>query len=248
MFRIDKSTVKYQGPGPSGVVIKQWQQTPAATETASAVPDAARQEEEAAAKAALDESLRQQAEAVLKKAQEEADALIASANIQVGQIKDSAWQDGYQRGLEEAKTEEARLQRAYKQAFDAFLLQLQASCDERDAALSHAVATLALEIAEKIVGLALEKDDAVFIGFVREAIERLNAKDKFTIHVNQREYSRFFAEGTGWLEESMQCAPFTVVSDPSIAPGGLTVRAQSGMVEAGVDTRLGKVRSALNNG
>lgn len=249
MDRIDRSILHR----PSGVIIKHWVKqdpvqpsspTPQQEETVE--PEQSEfDSQKAQTTPDVEELAREHAAKLIDDAQDEADACIAAAKAEAEQIKETAREEGYSAGQAQAAQEQQALAGELRTQFERILNELRAREDGRDAEMEYNILQLSVEIAEKILNISLENDDMVFMGLVKEAVQRLNARDKFAIHLNQREYDRFFAEGSGWLHDAIQSAPFTVSADASIAPGGLLLKSQEGTVRAGVDTQLDKLKHAL---
>lgn len=247
MIRIDKSTV---GGYSSNVVIKRWVKQDAAGETSIVTSDDYRdhvnlEEQNRHAAEKLEARAKQHIQKLIDDAQDTVDSMLEDAAKEAENIRRKAYEEGFAKGNEEALQQEAEHAEIIRRQFAMLLKELRASEESRNATMQENILKLSLKIAEKIVNLSMENDDSVFMGLVKEAVNRLNAKEKFTIHLNQREYDRFFAEGSGWLSDAIQSASFSVTADASIAPGGITVISQDGVVRAGVDMQLEKLRKAL---
>lgn len=247
MIRIDKSTA---GGYSSNVVIKRWVKQDAAGENSVATSDDYREhinleEQNKLAAEKLETLAKKHVQKMVDDAQDTADSMLEEAAKEAENIQLKAYEDGFAKGKEEALHQEAEHAENIRRQFLMLLKELRASEESRNATMEENILKLSLKIAEKIVNLSMENDDSIFMGLVKEAVSRLNAREKFTIHLNQREYDRFFAEGSGWLSDAIQSASFSVTADAFIAPGGITVISQDGVVRAGVDTQLEKLRKAL---
>lgn len=247
MIRIDKSAV---GVRSSNVIIKRWVKQDAAVETDS---DSAnifeehidREEKSRLAAERLEKLAQKHAQKIIDDAQDAADLMLENAEKEVESMQQEAYKQGFAKGKAMALQQEEALAKDINHQFMALIQELRACEEERDAAMEENILRLSIYIAEKIVNVSIENDDKVFMGLVKEAVERLNAKEKFTIHLNQREYDRFFAENSGWLSDAIQSTSYSVTANASIPPGGLMIASQDGMVRAGVDTQLDKLKQAL---
>ncbi len=259
MFKIDKSAVEYINSNKSSVIIKKWvkqDNEEKAEQPSFSIPQPEQTEAEAAqavpaAPAAprtspdLEKLAMDHAQKLIDDAQDQADLLLEKADAESSEIRQAAYDEGFQQGLTEAREAETEHVRAIQEQFQSFLDEVRKGEQQRDEELTQNVLRLSLEISEKIINIELEKNDIVFMGMVQEAVKRLHAKEKFTIHLNKREYDRFFAKGSGWLSDAVQTAPFSAMSDANVPPGGLVLTGEGGMVRAGVDTQLGKIKKAL---
>ncbi|MDL2289334.1 hypothetical protein LJB83_01055 [Clostridia bacterium OttesenSCG-928-F22] len=245
-----ENTEATAAPAPH-VVIKQWVRREDAPVDENDLPsEEAARDAKTADEIAQEEEQRQREEAkkIIEKAQIMAKDIYDKAIVEAQGMKQAAWQQGYEEGVEQAAQEEEQRATEYKQAFDEFLKSIQQQREQANAMMEENILRLSVDIAQKVVNIQFEKDDTIFVGIVKAAVQRLNAKEKFTIYLNQKEYDRFFAEGTGWLEECMQSAPFSVVADASVPPGGIKLQsALGGTVDAGVKTQIGNIERALKD-
>jgi flagellar assembly protein FliH len=200
------------------------------------------------------EQKREEIDRLLKSAKSGAQAILSAAHGQKERIlreaKEEGFLSGYEDGLaaarKEAQHEEEKQRSAIQAQFEDFLSQMTGQREQTNEQMEQNILVLSLEIAEKIVQIELKKNDTVYTELIKEAVQRLNSKERFVIRVNQQEYDRFFAEGSGWLERAVQCAPFRIVADAKITPGGCALESQSGVVRSSVDAQLKKISQALN--
>lgn len=242
MFKIDKSSVEYLDANISFIVVKP--------------PERARAEEPAGVETATSpaqnpspaESISQSA---LTAAQREADMILSIANERAGQIQSEARQKGYLEGYNEGRTEAdhqaQELQQEYREAFDRLAAQVSNHLQELDSVLEQNILSLSLLIAKKIINIELEKNDIVFEQLFRRTIQLHQSAERFVIRLNPREYERFIGK-TDQLRQELRCAPFSVISDPLIAKGGLVLEASNGIYRTGVDTQLKRLETALGVG
>jgi flagellar biosynthesis/type III secretory pathway protein FliH len=134
----------------------------------------------------------------------------------------------------------------YAQAFEQLLAGLEKAQAQLNERVAAQVVQLSLCIAEKIINLELEKNDTVFVGLVRQAIDKLGFKSEFILRLNEAaEYHRHFADGGKWLASGMDCAHFSVVMDHGVPPGGCVLESEDSVVRVGVDAQLKMIGAAL---
>lgn len=241
MFKIDKSSVEYIDSNKSIVVIKQWKQEEKVKKTeAKEKPPAV---EEAAGNLTLPA---ENPEEIIRNAKLDAEMIVQQAINKVADIKAEAWREGYAKGAEESRAEYEALCRENREKFQAAMNGLEELHGEIMAELEEDILQLSLDIAEKIVNIQLERDDILFVGLVKNAVQKLNPKEKFILRVNQREYDKYFANGSEWLEIELESAPLSVVRDPTIAPGGCVLESDEGIIKAGMDVQLKNIAASLN--
>lgn len=232
MFRIDKSFVDNININKEFVVITPMK-VPEEKKPLSPVEEPAKAEKP------------ESEQDILRRANERARQIIAQSNAAAEDIKKTAWQEGYREGREEAQREMDALIQAQAQDAKRVFEKIEAYKEDLYQDLLDNVLTLSFEIAEKIVNIQLKRDDTVYVDIAKNAIQALNASAKFVLHVSRTEYDRFFKEGGQWLRDEIGCVPFDVVCDPYVEEGGCIVESDEGVVNAGIQEQLNKLRRVL---
>lgn len=239
MFKIDKSSVEYIDSIKSSVVIKHWA---SGQDTA---PPALSGEPRAQAAADQSQTVRQRPPADRQTPVPDPDKIIKEAYMQADQIRTNAFKEGYAAGMEEAKAKMQSLVREKTVEWNNIKVGLEEFRTAVIEELEENILQLSFDIAEKIVNIQLEKDDIVFINIVKKAIESLKAKEKFIIRLNETQFMKYFKDGWAWLADEMQCAPFMVSRDCGVKPYGCIVESEEGIVYAGAEDQLNKLKSTL---
>ncbi len=229
MFRIDKSFVENMNLNKEFVVItpKEIESPPPPVAAEGVKPVITEQD-------------------ILRNATAKAERIAAEAKTAAEELKKAAWQEGYRDGREKAQSELDALISA--QAADAKRIFEKIEAYKRDLYddLQNSVLALSFDIAEKIINLHLKKDDTLYVGIARAAIQALNSSAKFTLRVSRSEYDRFFGKGGQWLRDEIGCAPFEVICDPTLADNGCIVESDEGVVNAGVSEQMSKLRRIID--
>ncbi|MEL7608600.1 MAG: FliH/SctL family protein [Bacillota bacterium] len=251
MFKIDKSSVVYIDLNKNSLVGRQMGASEDPSESAGSLAERERYADPALTqqRAMLEEDARQAAEETIASAKYEAGVILSKATLKYEEIKNAAWQSGYNEGLEQARKqafkEAEEQERELREKLEKRVSALADQYERQMETYARNISQLAVAIAKKIINIQIDKDDAVFVGLVKRAIEHFNASEKFLMKLNEKEYDRFFSQGGDWLTEQMQCAPFSVVRDASLASGGCALESEGGILQAGVDVQLNKVSRIL---
>ena len=276
MFKIDKSSVDFIDSNKEFVVIKQWlkdnvgdfeqpesgreQERPIAEvmdlEAARAeraqkierTDQADRNEQsEQTKKTELIEHANEQAEEILAGARHAAELLLEQARQQVDQIRDQVRREVVDQEVckAEAVCEEIKEENTAK--LNAVLRKLFDQQARYETVMDQRLLQLSLEVAQKILNIELEKNDTVFEGLVRQALQKVNIKGECTLKLNAREYQRHFSDGGKWVAQELD-TPYNVVMDNSVPPGGCVLELQDCVVRVGVDAQIKKIAMALNQG
>ncbi len=185
---------------------------------------------------------------ILRRATAQAERIVSEAQQNAIEIKQAAWQEGYREGHEEAQRELDAMTTAQAEDAKNIFVKLDAYGRDLRQQLLDSVLGLSFDIAEKIVNEQLKRDDTVYVGIAKRAIQALNASSKFSLHVSRSEYERFFKEGGQWMQEDIGSVPFTVICDPVVGKGGCIVESDEGVVDASVSGQLDKLRRIMDGG
>jgi flagellar biosynthesis/type III secretory pathway protein FliH len=238
LFKIDKSSVEFIDSNKSAVVIKYWTAQNNRFDEHAPEPLTALKEKKSMPEAAEDIKNRE-------KDFIDPSKIIEQAYAEADKIKASAWEEGYNHGLNEAKKILENFIRLKAEEIRQSLQEIKAFQEEIVTELEECALQLSFDIAEKIVNIQMEKDDIVFIGIVKKAIEKLNAREKFTLRLNETQFEKYFQGGPDWLMEEMQCVPFTALKDPGVAPYGCVVESEDAIIDAGVNNQLKMLQRTL---
>lgn len=155
-----------------------------------------------------------------------------------------AWQVGYEEGLakgrEAARQEQAaRLHTLEQQVarLDAIMVTLALPLTELDEEVERELAELACAIARQVVRRELRTEPAHVIGAIREAVALLPSAAREVRVVLHPEDAALVRERLG----DGAARAWTITEDPMMGRGGCRVVAESSVVDARLETRVGAV-------
>ncbi|NMB16869.1 MAG: hypothetical protein GX980_07125, partial [Firmicutes bacterium] len=188
---------------------------------------------------------RERARALLESAQARAVAIVAEAADKAAEKEETAFRQGYQRGLAEGKKQ--------------FLAQIEGQLEKLEMILQEAVSVrqaamelaeedlikLSLLIAEKIVRKEIQLDSEVAKRVLTEAISYLGGATKIFVRVNRRDLPTL-EEGEDEIRRLfLEAKAITFVEDESIQPGGCIIETDLGRIDARLETRLDLMKKEL---
>ncbi len=186
--------------------------------------------------------IEQQTEAVLDEARTKAQRLLDQAVAESIAIRQRAEDQGRQEGLasgrQEMQAAEFKLKNRVDQAIDELEKRLAGIIGELEGDLLD----LGLAIAEKVIGIELERSDSAFLGVVDDAMTRFQQDDRLVMRSSRNDYWRTLVSSS---YADSQTSRVELVADDSLNPYDLVIESAAGSVDAGVSTRLGKIRDAL---
>ena len=242
MFKIDKTLVNNMNQNRSFIVIthKETKEKP------KSMPELPLSEP-----ALLDsdtqipQAVRDKARELLHSAQAKAQQILQSAAAKAEEIQSAARLEGYDAGLSDADRKIAEATAAQNEKTMALIEEITAYRDGLYEELHQSVLPLAMDIAEKIINIQLQKDDSVYMEIAKKAVLELKQSDDFILRVSRGEFEKYFRDGGQWLREGTDCGEFEVVCDPGLEPGGLVIESDEEIINAGIEMQLEKTRQYL---
>jgi flagellar assembly protein FliH len=190
--------------------------------------------------AQLPQAVRDKARDLLHGAQAKAQQTIQAATARAEEIKNEARLEGYDAGMADAAGKIAEGTAAQNEEARALIEEIAEYRDGLYQQLHESVLPLAMDIAEKIINIQLQKDDKVYMEIAKKAVMGLKKSDDFMLRVGRGEFDKYFRDGGQWLREGTDCGDFEVVCDPGLEPGSLVIESDDEVVNAGVAMQLEK--------
>lgn len=232
MFKIDKTLVDNMNMNKSCIVITHKETT---KRTPSSEKMTLNDDSE------LPPEIREKAMEFVQSANIKAQQIISNALAQAEEIKEEARREGISAGLAESQD---KLEEQFKD-FQSILLKLEEYRDSLFEALQSDILDLSIDIAEKIINIALEKDDTAYKELVKNAVESLKRADKYALYVSRSDYERFFKDCPPWLKAQTESGEFEVICDTSKKQGECVIESDKEIVDAGISRQLNKIRRHL---
>ncbi len=179
----------------------------------------------------------QVAEDILARARSEADSIINDAAIKAEQVLDEAYRKGIERSLAE---------------FEKHLIEIREIRANVMRDTEQDLVTLAVRIAEKILGKELTLDKSAITEIVTTALRNARQRDVVTVFVNPTDLKTVTKERERYSsDERIRLLDF--VADPAVPAGGCVIETEVGKIDARLETQFKVIESALlsqvdNNG
>ena len=164
--------------------------------------------------------------------------LISRAQEEAVQIKEAAYQEGYNLGLENAQKDLVAL----KSNIGAFLSAEKKVFE----AIAPDIIEISLEIAKKIIKHEVQADPQIVIDTVMDVLKNIPKNEpKITLKVNPAQAQ--YVKDT--LPEQLTLlgveSKLSIVSDDSILEGSCIVQTNNGVVDAGIEAQIDIIQKAL---
>ena len=164
--------------------------------------------------------------------------LVSRAQDEADNIKKSAFEEGYRKGLEQAeadilefKKNTVNFMNATKEVFEY---------------IAPDILEISVDIAKKIIKKEVESDPQVLINTIIDVLKTVS-KNEPKINIKVRPQAVQFIKDTlpNIAYQYGIDAKINIVSDPSIEEGGCVFQTNNGIVDASIDTQLEIIKKAL---
>jgi flagellar biosynthesis/type III secretory pathway protein FliH len=173
--------------------------------------------------------------------QAEAAMLLAAAGAEAAELRANAHAEGLAAGRAEALAAVSPAAAALEQAAGAVRAEAEAAAER----LETQAVELALMLAEKIVGAAVEAKPELVVEAVRGALRGLVERERITVLVNPADLE-LVREAIGGVVAAMGGIEHCdVQAERRVGRGGAVVRTPDGDVDASVDAKLERAREVV---
>lgn len=195
------------------------------------------------------EDVKAYAEDILNDAKEKSKRIIESANQNADRIRKDAYEiaykkgyaEGYKKGNEDGVSETDSIRQEARDVLaEAHRLSREYIKNQRGEIIS-----LALHIADKIIGYQADINDSIVAKIVDDAIGAAVVKEQVIIRVNPMDYALVDCRRDDILENAGENIIVNIIRDNSIRRGGCRVETEASSVDATIDAQLEKIREAL---
>lgn len=164
--------------------------------------------------------------------------LVSRAQEEAENIKKSAFEEGYRKGLEQANSDIEDFRKSFSEFMDAPKNVFEY--------LAPDILEISVDIAKKIIKKEVESDPQVLINTIIDVLKTVS-KSEPKINIRVKPQAVQFIKDTlpNITYQYGIDAKINIVSDPSIEDGGCIFQTNNGIVDASVDTQLEIIKKAL---
>lgn len=166
--------------------------------------------------------------------------LVSRAQEEAVQIKQNAYQEGYNLGIQQATAEIEN----FKNVLGAFM----GAEDKIFNLIAPNILELSMEIAQKIIKHEVKTDVQIVIDTVMDALRMLSKNEpKIVLRVNPIQVQYLKDTLPDKIKMIGMETKLSIVSDEAISEGGCIIQTNNGMIDATVEAQLGIVQMALRS-
>ncbi|MGE0201440.1 MAG: FliH/SctL family protein [Candidatus Melainabacteria bacterium] len=163
--------------------------------------------------------------------------LISRAQEEAGRIRENAYQEGFQQGLDDAEAAMTALREELGKVFSARDEALHSVADD--------IAGLAMEVAERIIKTEVSCDESLILSLVHDTIQKSGARGGMGSQAVKSILVKVHPDDLALVKQDLKNNPpenlkaeILVMDDPTIARGSCVVETASGLVDASFTTQL----------
>lgn len=164
--------------------------------------------------------------------------LVSRAQEEAENIKKSAFEEGYRKGLEQASSDIEK--------FKLNINQFMGAPKEVFEYVAPDILEISIDIAKKIIKKEVESDPQILVDTIIDVLKTVSKNEpKINIRVNPQS-AEFIKDTlpTVTYQYGIE-AKINIISDPSVEIGGCVFQTNNGIVDASIDTQLEIIKKAL---
>ncbi len=166
--------------------------------------------------------------------------ILTRAQEEAANIKNEAYKEGYQKGIEAATAQLNNLNNAVKEycSYKATVVD----------AISESVYDIALDIAQKILKKQIDTDSSAMINMIKDILNDINRHEtRITLKVRAEDVEAIKSHFNELFPEGLFDAKISILPDKSITEGGVVLETSNGIVDARISTQLEILKNAFKS-
>lgn len=164
--------------------------------------------------------------------------LVSRAREEADSIREAALKEGYQAGLQQAKSD--------LQEFRESLTQFMNAPNDVYGYIAPDILEISVDIAKKIIKKEIEEDPQVLFNTIVDVLKTLSKDEsKITLQVNPSEANALKQAVPEILDTAGLNAKVIVLPDEEVSEGGCLITTDNGVVDATIETRIDLITEAL---
>ena len=164
--------------------------------------------------------------------------LVSRAQEEAENIKKSAFEEGYRKGMEQANAD----METFRNSFSEFMNAPKNVFEY----IAPDILEISVDIAKKIIKKEVESDPQVLVNTIVDVLKTVS-KSEPKINIRVKPQAVQFIKDTlpnityeYWID-----AKVNIIADPSIEEGGCIFQTNNGIVDASIDTQLEIIKKAI---
>lgn len=186
----------------------------------------------------VEQQMQEEKEQMLEKARNQADAMLEEAKGQVDSIKESAYQEGMQKGLEDgrnqAEQELLQRQQELEQEYERRFSELE----EQEKNLEPAFADLTISLVRKLTGILCEDKKGIILYLIGSAMRNLESTKSIVLRVSKADIGRITAKKATFQALAKGVSEFEIMEDDSLTENQCIIETDNKVIDCSLDAQL----------
>jgi len=184
------------------------------------------------------DSIKKEADVILMNAQTEAENLLQQAHDQIAAIEEEAYQQGFQKGRQDAQKAAEKTQAELCKTTSIILGEIKEIRESVYRDTEEDLVELAVNIAEKLVCRQLDIKPETIVDIAKAACHQARRCREVILYVAAEQLEDIKASQDEIAAQLYAARHFAIIADPNIKPGGCRIETEQGCIDASLETML----------
>ena len=193
----------------------------------------------------LSEENEKAAAKIIEEAQAKADQMINDANEYAETIKNNAYEEGMNQGLEEGRVRAKAEQEQLKAEFDEECSKRYDEISKYENSLEEKFADIMISLISKITGVLCEDRKDVIIFLIDNALHNVSKSKNITIRVSDGDFANVDSAKDKLKEKLTSDAELDIAEDSSLSENQCIIETDSGIIDCSLDAQLDNLKEKI---
>lgn len=193
----------------------------------------------------LSEENEKAAAKIIEEAQAKADQMINDANEYAETIKNNAYEEGMNQGLEEGRVRAKAEQEQLKAEFDEECSKRYDEISKYENSLEEKFADIMIRLISKITGVLCEDRKDVIIFLIDNALHNVSKSKNITIRVSDGDFANVDSAKDKLKEKLTSDVELDIAEDSSLSENQCIIETDSGIIDCSLDAQLDNLKEKI---
>jgi flagellar assembly protein FliH len=186
-----------------------------------------------------------EADTLLAYAREQADALLQNAQTEARNVYNNALRDGFDQGVAQGLTEIGVIKQTALDDIEEAVKEMKAERTRMIGEIEQDVVELVFDIVDKVLSVEMKRSTEWILALIRNSLSQLDSNDTAIMKVASVNYEKISAIAAQLIAAGGRDQKITVVQESAYPPGACILESSKGITDAGVETKIDKLRRAF---
>lgn len=193
--------------------------------------------------------MREQANAVFEDAQAAAEKILEDARMEALMLKEEAKQEGteegYQKGLEEAKEQMAAQEAELQNHYEAVRQQLEEDYERELKEAEPKLVDIVCRLLHQITGVMVEGQRDVVVHLLERTLQEIDSEGKISVKVSEEDYADVYSR-FAWLQQQVNSnVDIELIADTKLGKTECFIETETGIINCSLNEQLDHLITSL---